>query len=284
MIIYEQQVLMGFFKNIFHGFTSTGSDNKAIRLKYFQKFPNVGDVFSRVVAEHYFSKNIIPLRPAPVNETNLILLGSILHWADSQSVICGAGFMFSDAQLAVPPKAIVCVRGPLTAALLQKQGLTPPNRFADPGVLAPLLFKKQFKVKHKIGIIPHYHDAGSAWIKHCKNQGLPIIDVFAPPEKFFRKIQQCEVILSSSLHGLIFAHAFGKPAVWIEITDKVAGNGFKFFDYYQSVGIHPEKVYRVRIKDSSDPLEISKTASFTNHKLLIETMEKSIYEAKKILI
>jgi pyruvyltransferase len=275
---------MGFFKNIFHGFASTGSDNKAIRLKYFQKFPNVGDVFSRVVAEHYFSKNIIPLRPAPVSETNLILLGSILHWADSQSVICGAGFMFSDAQLVVPPKTIVCVRGPLTAALLQKQGITPPNRFADPGVLAPLLFKKQFKEKHKIGIIPHYRDAGSVWIKHCKNQGFQIIDVFAPPEKFFRKIQQCEVILSSSLHGLIFAHAFGKPAVWIEISDRVAGNGFKFFDYYQSVGIQPENVNRVRINDSSDPLEISKTATFADHKLLIETMEDSIHEAKKFLI
>jgi len=275
---------MRFFKNLFHGFASTGSDNKAIRLKYFQKFPNVGDVFSRVVAEHYFSKNIIPLRPAPVSETNLILLGSILHWADSQSVVCGAGFMFSDAQLAVTPKTILCVRGPLSAALLQKQGITPPNRFADPGILAPLLFKNPVKEKYKIGIIPHYRDAGSVWIKHCKNQGFPIIDVFAPPEKFFRKIQQCEVILSSSLHGLIFAHAFGKPAVWIEISDRVAGNGFKFFDYYQSVGIQPEKVNRVRINDSSDPLEISKTATFADHKLLIETMEDSIHEAKKFLI
>ncbi len=274
---------MRFFKSFLHGFSGAGNDNKAIRLKYFQKFPNVGDVFSRVVAEHYFSKNIIPLRPAPVSETNLILLGSILHWADSQSVICGAGFMFSDAQLAVPPKTIVCVRGPLTAALLQKQGITPPNRFADPGVLSPLLFKKQFKVKHKIGIIPHYRDAGSVWIKRCKNQGFPIIDVFASPEKFFRKIQQCEVIMSSSLHGLIFAHAYGKPAVWIELSDKVAGNGFKFFDYYQSVGIQPEIVNRVRINDYSDPLEISKTATFADHKLLIETMEESIYLTKKNL-
>lgn len=275
---------MRFFKNFFHGFAGIGSNNKAIRLKYFQKFPNVGDVFSRVVAEHYLSKNIIPLRPAPVSETNLILLGSILHWADSQSVVCGAGFMFSDAQLVIAPKSIICVRGQLTAALLQKQGITPPNRFADPGVLAPLLFIKQFKVRYKIGIIPHYRDAGSVWIKHCKNEGFPIIDVFAPPEKFFRKIQQCEVILSSSLHGLIFAHAFGKPAVWIELSDKVAGSGFKFFDYFQSVGIQPENVNRVGINDSSDPIEIAKTATFADHKLLIETMEESIYLTKKILL
>ena len=275
---------MNFFKNLLHNFSGAGKDSKAIRLKYFQKFPNVGDVFSLLVAKHYFSKNIIPLRPAPVSETNLILLGSILHWADSHSVICGAGFMFRDSKPAAPPKSIVCVRGPLTAELLEKQGLTPPKRFADPGVLAPLLFKNQGKIKFKIGIIPHYHDAGSVWIKHCKNQGFPIIDVLAPPDKFFNKIQQCEVILSSSLHGLIFAHAFGKPAVWIEISDRVAGNGFKFFDYYESVGIHPEKVNRIRINDISDPFEISKTATFADHKLLIETMEESINDAKKILI
>ena len=83
---------------------------------------------------------------------------------------------------------------------------------------------------------------------------------------------------------MIFAHAFGKPAVWIEISDKVAGNGFKFFDYYQSVGIYPEKVNRIRINDFSDPPEISKFATFADHKLLIETMEESIHEAKKILI
>jgi len=139
---------MSLLKSFFKRFYRVADDSPLIHLKYFQKFPNVGDVFSVVVAKHYASKNIIPLRPAPVSETNLILLGSILHWADNQSVICGAAFMFSDAQLAVPPKTIVCVRGLLTAALLQKRGITPPNRFADPGILASLLFKKQFKVKH----------------------------------------------------------------------------------------------------------------------------------------
>lgn len=275
--------MITFFKNLIHNFNGTGNDSKAIRLKYFQRYPNVGDVFSLVVAKHYFSENIIPLKPAPVDETNLILLGSILHWADSQSVVCGTGFMFRDSKPAAPPKSIVCVRGPLTAELLDKQGITPPKRFADPGVLAPILFKNTVTQKHKIGIVPHYHDANSAWIKHCKKQGFPIIDVFAKPEKFFRKIQQCEVILSSSLHGLIFAHAYGKPAVWIELSDKVAGNGFKFFDYYESVGVKSKDVKSIRIVESSDPNEISKLAKFADHTLLRETMEESIFETRKIL-
>jgi pyruvyltransferase len=213
-----------------------------------------------------------------------MLLGSILQRADSKTVVCGAGFMFSDGKPMEKPRLITCVRGPLTGVLLDKQGIPHPGRFADPGVLAPYLFKPTQKVRYKIGIIPHYVDAGSPWIKTCKEQEIKIIDVFSPLKKFFNDIQKCEVIMSSSLHGLIFAHAYGKPAVWIELSDKVAGNGFKFFDYYQSVGIHPEKVNRVRINDSSDPLEIAKTATFAGHKLLIETMEESIHEAKKCLI
>ncbi len=275
--------MIRFFKTLFHNVNGTGNANKAIPLKYFQKFPNVGDVFSLVVAKHYFSKNIIPLKDRPVNETNLVLLGSILHWADSQSVVCGTGFMFRDSKPAAPPKTIVCVRGPLTAELLIKQGITPPNRFADPGVLAPLLFKRKFDEKHKIGIIPHYADAHSPWIGQCKKQGIKVIDVFSPLKKFFADLQKCEVILSSSLHGLIFAHAYGKPAVWIELSDKVAGNGFKFFDYYQSVGVKPEKVVRVNVTDSTRPEEVAKMASFANHSVLRETMEESIFETRKIL-
>jgi hypothetical protein len=35
---------------------------EVLSLKYFQKFPNVGDVFSLKVAQHYFTKNIIPVK------------------------------------------------------------------------------------------------------------------------------------------------------------------------------------------------------------------------------
>ena len=256
---------------------------EGLSLKYFQKYPNAGDVFSLKVAKHYFKKNIIPVKLPDNTRECLMLLGSILQRADSKTVVCGTGFMFGDGKPLEKPRLITCVRGPLTGALLLKQGIQHPGRFADPGVLAPYLFQPTQKIKHKLGIIPHYVDAGSPWIKSCKNQGIKIINVFSPLKKFFDDIQKCEVIISSSLHGLIFAHAYEKPAVWIEISDRVAGNGFKFFDYYQSVGIFPDKVNRIRINNLSDPVEISKLAGFANHSLLRETMEESIYHCKKIL-
>ncbi len=46
-------------------------------------------------------------------------------------------------------------------------------------------------------------------------------------------------MVSSSLHGLVFAEAFDIPNLWIELSDKVIGNGFEFHDWF-SLADHPQ--------------------------------------------
>lgn len=254
-----------------------------VNLKFFQKFLNAGDQFSLKLAEHYFGPEVVPCDQTPLTKPNLILIGSILEWSDSKSHVCGAGLISSGSKVGVAPRSVHCVRGPLTARALEKQGLKCPDTFGDPGMLAPILFPQIRPPDRAIGIIPHYKDRGASWIETCRKAQFSIIDVLSPLKDFFPTLQRCEVILSSSLHGIVFAHAYGKRALWIELSDRVIGDGFKFFDYYSSIGVPPENVTRWRITNETDPGEIASLATAGNQTQLLGPLQMAIAKTKREL-
>lgn len=51
----------------------------------------------------------------------------------------------------------------------------------------------------------------------------------------------CKCILSSSLHGLIFADALGIPNRRIVLSDEIIGGDLKFDDYYSVYYENPEE-------------------------------------------
>jgi pyruvyltransferase len=72
-----------------------------------------------------------------------------------------------------------------------------------------------------------------------------VISIRSGIEEFVDQIVGCELVVSSSLHGLIAAEAYGIPAVWIELSDRVLGAGFKFHDYFLGSGRVVEGPIRV---------------------------------------
>ena len=254
-----------------------------LKLKYFQKYRNVGDVFSEKVATHYLSDKVECYQNEKLDSDNLILIGSILEWADENSIICGSGLILPSSKLQCKPKYINCVRGPLSAFFLEKQGIAVGKLFGDPGLLFSRIYEDQQKIKHKIGIIPHYVDKESAWIKNCKSLGVRVIDVFSPLETFAEQLQQCEVILSSSLHGLVFAHSYGKPALWVEISDGVIGDGFKFYDYYLAAGISPEKVVKISVNETTNPYSLISFTQTIDSEKIVSDIEEALYLSKSQL-
>lgn len=111
----------------------------------------------------------------------------------------------------------------------------------DPALLMPLLFNPQVEKKYDITIIPH-----RAHYKEMKRdielskQNVHIINLTTGSdveiENVVKEMKQSRLILSSSLHGLIVAHAYGIPALWVHFED-MAGGDFKFRDYFSSVDI-----------------------------------------------
>merc|ERR1719367_2577821 len=44
-------------------------------------------------------------------------------------------------------------------------------------------------------------------------------------------------MVSSSLHGAIFSHSLSIPAMVIKVSNKIAGEDWKYFDYYFGVNL-----------------------------------------------
>ena len=63
--------------------------------------------------------------------------------------------------------------------------------------------------------------------KHLASLGIYLVDIQLPVETFVDELCKCETIISSSMHGLIAADAYGIPNRWLMLSDKLVGGEFK---------------------------------------------------------
>lgn len=170
--------------------------------------------------------------------SNYLVIGSIIEMmTNKSSVIWGAGIISSDTENIIAPKKVCAVRGPLTRQKLIAMGIDCPNIYGDPALLLPYHYSPKVVKTHKLGVIPHYVDKpqASSCFKGCK--GIKFIDVngYRDWHDFIDEILSCEVIVSSSLHGLIVAEAYNIPGIWAEFTS-IKRDYFKYYDFYASIG------------------------------------------------
>lgn len=212
-------------------------------------YNNWGDIINRSFVEMVFGvqPEIVSLYKQ-LKEKNYLFIGSILKYTDNKSIVWGAGFIEEGAVCKQKPEKILAVRGPLTRKALLKQGISCPEVYGDPILLLPRFYQPKIKKKYKLGIVPHEVDQDERWLDKINNSKIKIINIKQKDFKFVDEVLECEKIASSSLHGLIVADAYGIPSIWLEFSDKVIGNGFKFRDYFASVGREDKKPLRVTDK------------------------------------
>jgi len=63
-----------------------------------------------------------------------------------------------------------------------------------------------------------------------------VIDVEQDWKRVLSQISACDVILSSSLHGLIVADSYQIPNARVSFSGAIVGGDFKFFDYGHAIG------------------------------------------------
>lgn len=196
---------------------------------------NAGDIYTADLIRYLYDDE-------PFNTTEgghrSLMVGSILQTMQAGDVIAGVG----SKRDVLPPASqdldvvLYGVRGPLTLQVLEAAGYnTSTVRFQlDPGLLIGKLFPALHEVQAEPGrvtFIPHYRERP----QFRSTRKYAVVDVDASPLEFGRDIARSEIVYSSSLHGVIFAHALGRPAVLV--APRTSESEFKYRDYFASVGL-----------------------------------------------
>lgn len=201
-----------------------------------------------------------------LKKKNYLCIGTLLdavNYSNPQTVVWGSGVSGQERSF-VPPLEIYSVRGYKTLEFLGKHGIECPNSLGDPALLLPRYYTPftQSK-KYKLGIIPHVIDLDFDVINKIRETQTDILIIdLAHYEKWTDVIDQicsCEIIASSSLHGLIVSDAYNIPNCWITLSGKISGGLFKFYDYFSSVNRKDSEP--IKIDKISDLLQVYKQVS-----------------------
>ena len=183
---------------------------------------------SPIIVEWIANKKVVSVFKE--QKGKLVALGSLASCIRENDIVWGTGFI-SDADIDLPDNIkILSLRGPLSRQKVKNH--TVPEVYGDPALLMPQIYKPEIEKKYKIGVVSHYVDTDRFNIKEYL-----WIDVTNPdPLETINQMLSCEKIVSTSLHGIIVAEAYGIPAIWLKVGNKVIGGNFKFHDYLLSTG------------------------------------------------
>ncbi len=228
------------------GHTSVRADvsvfERGIPLYYWEArvgrdFSNFGDSLSEKIVErivgHRIATTFNNSLLTDCGKRKLLALGSIIHMAENNDVIWAAGINGhhpdnADTQcyrfITLDVRA---VRGPLTRQFLLNMGINCPEIYGDPALLLPTLFPEFKKSENPLKdyiITPHLSD------EHLFRDNPNMVSMKEDWDVVIAKILDSKFVISTSLHGIIAAEAFGIPARYLKVSDNEPI--YKYTDYY----------------------------------------------------
>lgn len=214
------------------------------------KLQNFGDIVGPVLFQALSGITVkhINDRPRLISSKHIphyLSVGSILREARRSSTVWGSGIV--DTQFGVDRRAkYLAVRGPLTRDKVLSCGGICPEVYGDPALLLPLIFPIDTKKNTKITIIPHYVDYQRVQEGITDSQDIDVVKMMTDNfESTLKEINSSNLIISSSLHGLILAVAYDIPCLWVEFSDGIFGDDVKYYDFFASLGIQNPTKYVV---------------------------------------
>lgn len=200
---------------------------------------NYGDLLGKYLAEKISGKPVFFAWPKKWSVLDYfqpiyVTIGSILTHVNHKCIIWGSGII--SKEYPIKKATFLAVRGPQTRKFLLDLGYEVPEIYGDPALLLPRCFNPTVEKKYRFGIVPHYNDWKRVKDWFSENEEVLVVDMMTDDiEAKTKEFLQCEKIVSSSLHGIIIAHAYGIPAVWQKFSNNVFGDDIKYQDYLESV-------------------------------------------------
>lgn len=210
-----------------------------MRLYWWNAAPNFGDVISQHIVSHVSGRDVVWAEPG---EAQIFALGSIMRpvartYKDGKAHrpwIWGTGCIDSVGRRFVNHVEFAAVRGPETAARLGVDVAT----YGDPGILIDRVAGPPPAPSGKVGLVLHHSQRNSDKARAVLDAlpDLMPIDVTGDAIDVVHQIAGCAHVISSSLHGLIVADAYGVPNTWLDPEGIHKSPRFKFHDYAAAIG------------------------------------------------
>lgn len=187
---------------------------------------NFGDVLTPIILRH------LGHEPGCVDRTarrKVLAVGSIMNALRPGDTVWGTGVQH-DRRYTATTATFLAVRGPITRSCID--GTSVPQVYGDPALLLPRIYHPQVTPTHKVGIMPHYMDHRAARHRY-RERGDLVIDLTGGWRRVIRQMLSCERIITTSLHGVIAADAYGIPVTWHgSYTGRLVSENLKFQDHF----------------------------------------------------
>jgi len=195
---------------------------------------NFGDDLNRLVVPELTGHRAVW---SPIEAAELVVIGSVLDTAATKGFsgrVLGAGVRDPETLadgLTVRAK-VLGVRGVDSARAL---GVSSRLAIGDPGLIVSAMFTRT-RGERRPAVLPHFGVVNTAEgrraLSGLRARGYKVILPSIDPAEVAAEISSSSFLLTSSLHGLIFAHSYGVP---VQLVDFQVGGYrepmFKYRDY-----------------------------------------------------
>ena len=250
-----------------------------VNLNYWDESENLGDVLSPIIVCYMLSLKGIDQNIIVNGRRHLYAVGSVLTAGIQDATVWGSGVLNASLTYRLEKRKldVRAVRGPLTRAILMDYGYQVPEVYGDPALLMPEIYTpNKLEKKCKYGLVVH-KDYDTSNIYYSGNEIKELVKTInictTDYKTFIDEINSVQIIISSSLHGIILAEAYGIPAILL----KPQKDYVKYLDYYYCTGrVHFPVAETVEEAISIIPSNVPDLSSITE--LLKKSFPYDLYE------